>query len=653
LAEEYFPDPDLISTRPLSLRWLTYSLSAAAFIVIFSMLGLFTTNLTELATMAEESRTKTIPEALGQHEKAVMARQLGLFAEVVAQAKDVAVRDKALKDARTLAHPFLRPNPDDAFTVRLQGILRTLGEIASDAATLQRREDELHAQQRQADHLLTSVDILASDLLGQIAREVEAAPRAKVPGLLQDYFRTIRLQSVFFDLRRRLGTLESAEVHGDVLTEQSYYSGLLVLGQSLLGALPDTPNHPALEAAFDDFRTLAYLFDLQQENFQLREGIVNRLAQLSEQLSRISEEITSNAAVLASRGADAIAIRARDFLMHALLAIGFMGFLFVLAGVALQREVVRPTQMAAAALAQLRNTDGELKLGVSDLREIDAINQAVVQLAAVLKEREAANRKLLAMAQMKTQFTSNVSHELRTPLTSVRGFIKIIKRDFNKLFLPLVHEDPRLLRRAQRIAGDLDIIARESDRLGILIDDVLDVAAFESGRMAWRDAWTDVAEIIEYTRKTMSGAFIQLSEVTLSVDVQGPLPRVYVDAHRLQQVLLNLLNNAAKFTAMGQVQLTVRHTAGRVHFAVSDTGPGIPSEEHTAIFEKFHQGGHSPEMKDKPRGTGLGLAISRQIVEHYGGQLQVLSTVGQGSVFFFSLPLRAAERVIYETETET
>lgn len=629
---------NLTSNRPLSLSWLSYCLSAAAFIIIVGMLGLFTTNLGELAKMAEESRTRTIPEALGQHEKAVMARQLGLFAEVVAQANDLDARDKALRDAQALAEPFLKHH-NDAFTARLQDILRTLKDIARDAGDLQHREEELHAQQRQADHLLTSVDILMSDLLGNISRRVATAPRAALPQLLQDYFRAIRLKSVFFDLRRRLGTLEAAEVHGDIQTEESYFKGLMLLGESLLKALPENPNQAALEAAYDDFETLGYLFELQQGNLELQQGIVNRLELLSRQLSRISEEITSNAAVLASRGADAIAIRARDFLSNALLAIGVMGLLFVLAGVAVQHEVVAPTRMAAAALAQLRGTDGELRLRRSDLREIDAINQAVLRLAEALREREAANAKLVAMAQMKTQFTSNVSHELRTPLTSVRGFIKIIKRDFNKLFLPLVAEDAWLLRRAERISGDLDIIARESERLGMLIDDVLDVAAIESGRMIWRDQPVDVVEIVDYTRKAMSGALAFHPEVDFVVEVTGPLPLLYLDPHRLQQVLLNLLSNAAKFTVAGSVRLVVNYGQGQVNFAVIDTGPGISSEEREQIFEKFHQGGQSHDFGDKPRGTGLGLAISRQIVEHYGGRLMVMSAVGEGSIFSFSLPL--------------
>jgi signal transduction histidine kinase len=207
-------------------------------------------------------------------------------------------------------------------------------------------------------------------------------------------------------------------------------------------------------------------------------------------------------------------------------------------------------------------------------------------------------------------------------------------------------EDSWLLRRAERIASDLDIIARESERLGMLIDDVLDVAALESGRMVWRDQQVDVVEIVAYTRKAMSGAFALQPDVDFVVEVTGPLPTLYLDPHRLQQVLLNLLGNAAKFTVAGEVRLVVNSAQGAVNFSVMDTGPGIRPEDRALIFEKFHQGSHlegNAQMTGgKPRGTGLGLAISRQIVEHYGGRLTVMSAVGEGSIFSFSLPVAAS-----------
>jgi signal transduction histidine kinase len=170
---------------------------------------------------------------------------------------------------------------------------------------------------------------------------------------------------------------------------------------------------------------------------------------------------------------------------------------------------------------------------------------------------------------------------------------------------------------------------------------VLDVAAIESGRMVWRDQPVDVAEIVEYTRKAISGEFSLKSEVDFAVEVNGPLPTLHLDPHRLQQVLLNLLNNAAKFTTAGEVRLVVGFAQGSVNFAVVDTGPGISPKDRERIFEKFHQGGQAQDLTGKPRGTGLGLAISRQIVEHYGGRLMVMSSVGKGSIFSFSLPLVA------------
>lgn len=623
--------------KPLSLRGLALGLTLLAFLMIAAMTLLLVLNLGRIAEMAETNRTETIPRALGQHETALLSRQLGLFAEVIAKTSDSEARHKALADAQRLASPILA-RPEDVFVQRFRSLLVQLQTLSDEAQQLQNSESEVSTQLRQADHLLTSVDVLLNDYVTQLAAQIRANPQQ--PGQTLDvYFRAIRLQSVFFDMRRRLGMLESLNETTAISDEESYFSGLLMLGDSLLRNMPDNPHKPALEATFEDFRVLGYLFPLQQANLRLQSSIGTRLQGITFELAGISEDITSNASQLASQGADAIAGQAREFLSTALVAIGIMGLLFIATGFAVQLEVVRPTRRAAEALQQLDQKDPVLRLANSDLREMDAINQAVLRLADVLREREENSARLLALAQMKTQFTSNVSHELRTPLTSIRGFIRIIRRDFDKLFLPLVGSDPRLGRRAQRINGDLDIISRESERLGMLIDDVLDLAAVESGRMVWRDQPVDIAEIVDYTRKAMLGEFAQKPELDFIVTVTGPLPVLVLDPHRLQQVLLNLLSNAVKFTQTGSVHLTVTGQGRQIHFAVTDTGPGIPAADHQRIFDAFQQGvtDATPNDRDKTRGTGLGLAISRQIVEHYGGRLTVASTVGQGSTFGFTL----------------
>jgi signal transduction histidine kinase len=150
--------------------------------------------------------------------------------------------------------------------------------------------------------------------------------------------------------------------------------------------------------------------------------------------------------------------------------------------------------------------------------------------------------------------------------------------------------------------------------------------------MAWRYEETQPAEVIRYTLAAMNGQKLQHPHIVLDQEIEEPLPMIIVDPHRLQQVLMNLLHNAYKFTEQGRIVLRCWAEKQRVYFSVQDTGMGIPKEDFSRIFEQFQQSG---SLRDKPRGTGLGLAICRQIVEHYGGTLTVSSNVGQGSTFTF------------------
>jgi signal transduction histidine kinase len=178
----------------------------------------------------------------------------------------------------------------------------------------------------------------------------------------------------------------------------------------------------------------------------------------------------------------------------------------------------------------------------------------------------------------------------------------------------------------------VDIIQAESDRLSLLIHDVLDMSSLSSGRMVWRDEDTQPDDVIRYTLAAMKGQRLQHTHVLFEQDIQDPLPALRVDPHRLQQVLMNLLHNAYKFTEKGRIVLKCWAQNNAVYFSVQDTGMGIPKEDLDRIFDQFQQGG---SLKDKPRGTGLGLAICRQIIEHYGGSLTVSSDVGTGSTFTF------------------
>jgi len=245
---------------------------------------------------------------------------------------------------------------------------------------------------------------------------------------------------------------------------------------------------------------------------------------------------------------------------------------------------------------------------ISDRRERDA------ELRRAKESAEAATKA-------KSEFLANMSHELRTPLNGVLGYAQLLQRD-------------QQLNATQREA--LDAIAKCGSQLLDLINAVLDLSKIEAGRLEIQNAPTDLPRFVtdlEYVLKEAADR----KRLRLTMAVGADVPRAAVlDARHLRQVLLNLLGNAIKFTASGEVRLELT-LADSAHllFAVTDTGAGIEPDELTEIFAAFAQTRTGAEAG----GTGLGLAISDHLIAGMGGRLQVESTVGEGSRFWFTLPL--------------
>lgn len=260
--------------------------------------------------------------------------------------------------------------------------------------------------------------------------------------------------------------------------------------------------------------------------------------------------------------------------------------------------------------------------------------------------------------RMKTEFISTVSHELRTPLTSVLGFTKLISKSFERDVAP--HMDIGSLKSQQslrRIQDNLAIIINEAERLTRLINDVLDIAKMEAGKVEWHLSDVAMGNVVESARAAISSQ-IEAKGLFLDVKCEPGLPTVRADQDRLIQVLTNLLSNSVKFSDCGEILIEARvvriSTEGEVvpplpgasaHLmpgswlavSVRDQGIGIPADQLSEVFQKFKQLGDM--MTNRPKGTGLGLAICKEIVEHHRGYIWVESTLGVGSIFVFALPL--------------
>ena len=226
--------------------------------------------------------------------------------------------------------------------------------------------------------------------------------------------------------------------------------------------------------------------------------------------------------------------------------------------------------------------------------------------------------------RMKNEFVSTVSHELRTPLTSIKGSLGLLALG---TFGPLTEEMTALLTLAQK----------NSDRLVNLVNDILDVDKLESGTLEFLFITLDLSKLVADAIETNKGFASELGVEFILADV---VPDIMVsgDSSRLNQVIANLLSNAAKFSPEGQeVKISVSADGDTAKISVADHGPGIPVEFRDHIFKRFAQVDGS-DIREKG-GSGLGLNISKSIVESHDGKIDYTSEIGVGSTFYFTLPI--------------
>jgi PAS domain S-box-containing protein len=255
-------------------------------------------------------------------------------------------------------------------------------------------------------------------------------------------------------------------------------------------------------------------------------------------------------------------------------------------------------------------------------------NDQGLLIGVVLLLRPVSRRANLAASGV--EVVSTVSHELRSPLTSVKGYTSLLLNRWDRL-----DDDQK--------RSMLEQVQHDADRVTRLITELLDISRLETGRLRLRCQMVDIAELAESIVEKVGIAYPDLDVAT---KFPPDLPQVYADPDKVEQVLTNLLENAAKYADGPDVRLEGSYDAERQELAVAvhDVGKGIPAAELPRLFNKFFRGSEG----GRPSGSGLGLYIARGLVEAHGGRLTAQSRLGEGSTFTFTLPTDGFEPAMGE-----
>ncbi|MFO0745452.1 MAG: ATP-binding protein [Myxococcota bacterium] len=273
-------------------------------------------------------------------------------------------------------------------------------------------------------------------------------------------------------------------------------------------------------------------------------------------------------------------------------------------------------------LEQLRRELAASRAEVDALRkELEETNRGVLALYA---ELDVQANELRQATELKSRFLAYMSHEFRTPIGSVLSIARLL---LDRVDGPLTEEQEKQVR----------FIQSTSTEFSEMVDDLLDLAKVEAGRIDIAPAWFDMVDLFA-TLRGMFKPVLTNSQVALIFEEPKDVPKVFSDDRKLAQILRNFISNALKFTVRGEVRVTARREGDHVVFSVADTGIGIAAEHHHAIFRDFSQI-DSPIQK-RLRGTGLGLSLSKRLAEVLGGTVSLESEPNKGSTFYVTIPLR-------------
>lgn len=297
----------------------------------------------------------------------------------------------------------------------------------------------------------------------------------------------------------------------------------------------------------------------------------------------------------------------------------------VSAGIAECRVKGQPVRVDDVRFRRSNGQEGFLGITIIPIRQDTEGHIEFVLFGADVTERR-------RVEQLKDEFVSTVSHELRTPLTVIREGVSQVLEGI----LGHVNENQKRF---------LTIALEGMDRLGRIVDDLLDISKIKAGKFELKK---ELVDIVQLTQWVCSGFSHQAEAKGLQIKTHFPTERVevYADKDKLIQVFTNLISNSLKFTDKGHIEISVAYRGGAVECIVSDTGKGISQEDLADVFGKFQQFARSAGPGEK--GTGLGLAICKGIIELHRGQIKVESQLGEGTKFIFTLPRYTAKELFTE-----
>lgn len=359
---------------------------------------------------------------------------------------------------------------------------------------------------------------------------------------------------------------------------------------------------------FEDATARSYQVEIAARN-RLAEGVQVRAAKAT-----IEAQVVKRKQLR-----DEIDNQTRDtaLLVGAGLIAGLTGAALLFSG--LIASMRRPLEELVEASGRLAGGDLDARVKVGGLSETAALGKAFNEMAIELQRRAGERDEL---ETMKDEFVLTASHELRSPLTSVQGFAELLMLERDEL--------------APKQAETVEIILDNTRHLVRLLNDLLDLARSDAGRLTIKRAPTETRPLVEDAARTMRSQ-TESKQQSLRVAIEPDLPPIDVDRDRIRQVLVNLLTNAHEYCPQGaEISLKAERAGAEVQLVVSDDGPGMATDQLEHIFERFTRG--DAGLTQHVGGTGLGLAISKSLVELHDGTIEVSSAPGRGSTFRVRLP---------------